>query len=221
MRRLDSAVETFVREHGERRGLQVGLLSSLAGTLMPAAIASLDWNGIEVALTEGPLALLTDRLRNDELDLAFCYATGDAGVLSGLECKVLDRRAVLVALAADDPAAQRDALPWSALAARPWIMPSGSRHYRDDMLERFAARGQAVEVVAEATTLAGQLALVAAGVGLTFTSPWAAPPDGVVVRRTAEPAEEIVLLAVHPAGTESALVTRLIDAVRLSSVGFR
>ena len=214
LRGLDKAVEDFVHEHRERRRLQVGLLSSMAGALVPAAISLLEWEGVEVGLTEGSLALLAERLRRAELDVAFCYGTGEPNVLAGLQIETLDRRPVVVAMPADDVLAAGSELAWAELAARPWIMPSASRQYRDDMIDRFQSRGLAIRVVAEATTLVGQLALVAAGIGLTLTSPWAIVPAGVTTRPVAAPTEEIELLAVCPTGAGSVVGKALVDAVR-------
>jgi DNA-binding transcriptional LysR family regulator len=201
--------------------LQVGLLSSLSGALVPAAVCSLDWEGVEVGLTEGSLALLAERLRRTELDVAFCYSTGEPEVLAGLQIETIERRPVMVALPVDDALAEAYELAWADLATRPWIMPSASRQYREDMIERFQSRGFTARVVAEATTLAGQLALVAAGIGLSFTSPWAGVPAGVTTRPTAAPVEEIELLAVRPTGADPVVAGALIDAVRHAAQAVR
>ena len=135
-------------------------------------------------------------------------------MLAGLQVEVLDRRTVAVALPAGDPLAGCLELSWVDLAARPWIVPSASRQYRDDMVGRFSSRGLSMKVVAEATTLAGQLALVAAGIGLTFTSPWAGAPSVLVIRPVAAPRAEISLLAVRASNEMAGITQGLVDAVR-------
>lgn len=217
LRGLDTAVADFVDKHQERARLRVGMLSSLAGALVPAAISSLDWAGTQVGLTEGSLAMLLERLRAGELDVVFCYDTGEPGVLEGLQIEVLDQRSIVVALPSvsylADLAGLPEGLGWDQLSTQAWIMPSASSQYRDDMMQRFASRGLSVHVVAEATTLAGQLALVAAGIGATFTSPWAFVPDGVITAPVAGSVEELQLLAVRRVDAD-AITAQLIDAVR-------
>lgn len=217
LRELDNAVAYFVDEHRDRARLRVGVLSSLAGALVPAAISSLDWADIHVDLTEGSLAMLVERLRAGELDVVFCYDTGESGVLDGLKIEVLGQRPIIVALPSDSRLANlaglSEGLGWEQLATQAWIMPSASRQYRDDMMQRFDSRGLSVQVVAEATTLAGQLALVEAGIGATFTSPWAVVPDGVITAPIAGSVEKLQLLAVRRTDVD-AITAHLIDAVR-------
>jgi LysR family cyn operon transcriptional activator len=219
LRELDSAVAEFIDTHREHARLRVGMLSSLAGALVPAAISALDLAGTQVGLTEGSLAMLVERLRSGELDVVFCYDTSELGVLDGLRIEVLDQRRIVVALpSVFYPAGLPEGLGWAQIADQPWIMPSASRQYRDDMMQRFASRALRVHVVAEATTLAGQLALVAAGIGATFTSPWAPVPAGVVTASIAASSEQLQLLAVRPpTGAASCLDTitaQLINEVR-------
>lgn len=217
LRGLDTAVADFVDKHQEGARLRVGMLSSLAGALVPAAISSLDWADTQVGLTEGSLAMLVERLRADELDVVFCYDTGEPAVLDGLQIEVLDQRPVLVAFPSVSRLSYLAELPgglgWDQLATQAWILPSASRQYRDDMMQRFTSRGLSVHVVAEATTLAGQLALVAAGIGATFTSPWAVAPDGVMTAPIVGSVEELQLLAVRRTDAD-AITAHLIDAVR-------
>lgn len=213
LRELDQQVDAFLQRHGSDRPLRVGVLSSLANGLVPTAVSSLALGSAPVELVEGALSRLTDQVRRGELDVAFCYSTGAPDVFQGLKCQTLDRRPITVALPDDDPLSAKPELQWAELAKRPWVMPSASRQYREDMLERFASRGLTVHTVAEATTLTGQLALVAAGIGLTFTSPWASVPDGVIARPTAGPGPELELLAI-----QNSAATRLEPAERLISV---
>lgn len=158
LRALDGAVADFIDTHQERAELRVGMLSSLSSALLPAAISGLDWAGTDVRLTEGSLAMLSEALRRTEMDVIFCYDTGEPDVLSGLQVQVLQQRPIVVALPVDSPLAEHmppGGLDWAQLATQPWVMPSGSRQYRDDMTARFASRGLSVQIVAEATTLAG------------------------------------------------------------------
>lgn len=214
LRVLDGAIADFIDTHRERAALRVGMLSSLSGALLPAAISGLDWAGTDVRLTEGSLAVLTEALRGAELDVVFCYDTGDLGTLAGLQVQVLQQRPIVVALPAGSPLADLRAggLDWAQIATQPWIMPSASRQYRDDMMARFVSRGLSVQVVAEATTLAGQLALVAAGIGATFTSPWATVPRGVVTTSILGSTELLQLLAVRCEDSGQVAV-QLIEAV--------
>jgi len=221
LRGLDSAVETFVQNHRVHGRLRVGLLSSLAGALVSEAVSGLDLEGVEVGLAEGSLAMMTEQLRRAELDVVFCYDTGDPGVLAGLQVEVLDRRPVVVALQGGDALAGCAELSWTDLAARPWIVPSASRHYRDDMVQRFESRGLSMRIVAEATTLAGQLALVAAGIGLTFTSPWAGTPSGIAIRPVGAPREELSLLAVRASDEVASTTQGLVVAVRKQARALR
>ncbi len=214
LRDLDQRADEFLLRHGLHRPLRVGVLSSLANALVPAAVSTLDLGGVQVELVEGALALLAERLRHGELDVGFCYSTRAPEVLRGLRAQTLDRRPVTVALPADDPIGRDEVVQWADLAQRPWIMPSASRQYREDMLERFASRGLQVHTVAEATTLTGQLALVAARIGLTFTSPWASIPSGVIARPVAGGGDDLELLAVcGPEADQSQHVEHLIAAV--------
>ncbi|WP_170185756.1 LysR family transcriptional regulator [Lapillicoccus jejuensis] len=214
LRGLDEAVSKFrVRHHGPRR-LRVGLLSSLTDRLAPLLVASWKADVAGVELAEGSLSLLAQRLHGGELDVVFCYSPADPTSLDGLQVDVLDTRPVLVALRDDDELAAHAQLPWAALAARTWVMPSASRQYREDMIDRFRVRGLAVSVVAEATTLSGQLALVEAGIGLTFASPWSRVGPGLTTRPTDAPADELVLVAVRRPGT-AAIPDGMLETLRL------
>lgn len=205
LRGLDDAAAGFLSRHRAPRRLRVGLLSSLSDVLVPLIIASWGDDGAGIELTEGSLPYLTQQLRRGELDVAFCYRTGDAESLADLRIDDLDSRPVVVALREHDVLAASRELPWASLAERSWVMPSASRQYRDDMVRRFASRGLQVQIVAEATTLAGQLALVQSGIGLTFTSPWVRVSPELVTRPTAEPVERLHLVAARRTGTESGL----------------
>lgn len=195
LRQLDEVLDGFGRRHSGDAALRVGTLSSLAMHLLPRAAAEAT-HSYETDLRESGLATLVQGVHDGILDVGFCYSTGGRGVFDGLRVEVLDRRPVTVALPLDAAPSGPDPLPWSALDGRAWILPSASRQYRDDMLARFERHAIRVTVVAEATTLASQLALVGAGIGGTFTSPWVPVPDGVHAIEM-EGDEHLALLAVH------------------------
>lgn len=215
VRQLDAAVEDFARSHMSGAVLRVGLLSSLASYVVPVAAASSRVRalGVETTLRESSLGVLVQGLLAGDLDVGFCYGTAETGALDGLRATVLDRRPVTVALPRRLAPDEESPWRWSALDDLAWIMPSASRQYREDMAARFERRGVRVHVVAEATTLSGQLALVTAGVGGTFTSPWVPVPPGVCAG-TMEDGEQLELLAVHRGEVPRADAAALVSAVR-------
>ncbi|MGN6606111.1 MAG: LysR family transcriptional regulator [Jatrophihabitans sp.] len=218
VRALDQALETFAAAGGDQT-LRVGALSSLASSLVPSAVPDVSTLASRVSINEGSLSQLLQRLLAGDLDVVFCYATADARVLDGGAVQRLDERPTQVAMPATDPLAGCDEIAWAEAAARPWVMPSASRHYYEDMLERFTRRGLEARVVAEATTLSGQLALVAAGIGWTFTSPWTPVPAGVQCGTLAD-GDRIELLAVTRTLGLGVHGRALIDAVAARAVAF-
>lgn len=221
LRELDAAVDRFTDEHRARTQIRVGLLSSLTSAVVVEPVTALDLSRTQVGLTEGSLSVLLERLRAGALDVVLCYSTGEPEVFSGLQTDLLDQRRIVVALPLDAyPRGYPDGISWDQMAEQPWIMPSASRQYRDDIVQRFTSRGLKVSVVAEATTMAGQLALVAAGIGATFVSPWAQVIEGVVMPPIRGDSDVIELLAVRRSGdstTESHLINELIEAVRVKA----
>lgn len=133
----------------------------------------------EVDLRESGLSALALGVREGLLDLGFCYGTEVPEVLDGLMVHVLARGPVTVAVPETMALTQRGPVSWSVLDGCNWIMPSASPQYREDMLARFERHDVKVKVVAEATTLTSQLALVSAGIGATFTSPWIPATAGI------------------------------------------
>lgn len=210
---LDAAVAEFTSTRA-RPTLRIGALSSLASYLIPRSVA-LGSGDTRIDLVEGSLTSLTQSLVAGELDVVFCYRPGDEGVLAGANVRMveIDEQPVLFAMPADDPAASLSEVPWAAAAAKPWIVPSASRQYAADMRERFTRRQLDVQVVAEATTLSGQHALVAAGIGWTFTSPWAQHPDAVTVRPPQHP-DRLTLVALLRQNVEPDAVVALLGNVR-------
>lgn len=219
VRALDTALTAFAAADGPESPLRVGALSSLATSLVPSSVPDVPALRSRVNITEGSLSMLVQRLRGGDLDVVFCYSTADSGSLDGCVVQRLDERATQVAVPASDPLAGRRTMPWVEAASRPWIMPSASRQYYEDMLERFTARGLEVRVVAEATTLSGQLALVAAGIGWTFTSPWTPVPSGVALAELVD-ADRIDLLAVTRATDAGDDAQALIRAVTARAAAF-
>ena len=213
VRNLDAVLEDFMSTVPPTGRLRVGVLSSMATFLVPAAVPAADLGGLEVSLAEAALSTLVQRLKDDELDVVFCYSTDDESLFASVTRQELDDRPTRVALPASDPLAGARLVSWLDAAARRWVMPSASGQYYDDMLARFARRGHAIQVVAEATTLAGQLGLVAAGIGWTFTSPWATVPPGVT-NAELQDGDRLVLLALTRDANPRAAVAALIASVR-------
>lgn len=209
---LDDGVAKFMDTQA-RPTLRIGALSSLASYLIPrAAAASVD---LRIDLVEGSLTSLIQALVAKQLDVVFCYHSTSDDVIRGANVRAVevDTRPVLFAMPANDPEAGRNAVPWEVAAQKAWILPSASRQYAADMRERFAKRHLDIQVVAEATTLSGQHALVAAGIGWTFTSPWVRHPETLAVRPPEE-GEQLRLVALsHPYDNRPA-VTSLVQAVR-------
>lgn len=210
LRHLDEVLDGFGRRHARRSVLRVGTLSSLAMHLLPRAAAQIRQSS-DTDLRESGLPALIQGVRDRLLDVGFCYSTRDMGTFDGLRVRVLDRQPVTVALPDGVGGGDAGPISWSSLEGCRWIMPSASRQYREDMLGRFERHRVDVTVVAEATTLASQLALVSAGIGGTFTSPWVLVPDGVKAM-TMQGDEHLDLLAIHN-GDLSGEQRELVDTV--------
>lgn len=207
---LDAAIDRFTAAHG-RPTLRIGAISSLASYLVPQAAATAP-DEVKIEVAEGPLPSLLQRLIAREVDVVFCYDAADREPFHALKSVVLGVHPVQFALPAESEHAALPTIPWAVAAEQPWIMPSATRQYWADMLERFARRGPTPRVVAEATTFSGQEALVAAGIGWTFTSPWVLHQAGVVVRPPVDP-DTLTLLAITNPGEDRAEIAALTRAV--------
>ncbi|MGN6687567.1 MAG: LysR family transcriptional regulator [Actinomycetales bacterium] len=194
LRQLDDGIARFM-ETRAKPVVRIGALSSLASYLIPRAAAAASISD-RIDLVEGSLPSLVRALRAGELDVVFCYEPDDEHVVRGGDLRAIevDIQPVRFAMPADDPEAHREEVPWEVAAQKPWILPSASPQYGSDMRQRFARRQLDLHVVAEATSLSGQHALVAAGIGWTFTSPWVQHPANIVVRTPEQP-EQLVLVA--------------------------
>ncbi|WP_019135369.1 LysR family transcriptional regulator [Cellulomonas massiliensis] len=171
---------------------RVAAFPSAARTIVADAWSRLtaEGGGIELTLTtpEPEEALMALVEGGTDLAVVHSYSNVSRALPEGVEASDVATEPVWVAIRADDPVAG-DTVDLASLERHPWV--AASRHLTCyEMTERACGlAGFRPRVVAESTDFAGQLELVAAGVGVALVPDLttATVPDGVRLARPATP----------------------------------
>ncbi len=127
-------------------------------------------------------------LREERLDVGLVFHTPERGGERGGELAetIVLRDRVALALPRAHPLARRPRVRLRDLGGVPfiWFPRAASPTFHDDVARATAAAGLALHVTQESADAATRLSLVAAGLGVTFTTASARrrKPEGVVVR---------------------------------------
>jgi DNA-binding transcriptional LysR family regulator len=225
---LDRALETTRRTaRGEQGRISVGMTPTAPfHPLVPRAVRAFRqaFPLVSLTLEESLSHGLVDRLRNEQMDVAFIRnAVPDP---AGLIITPLLDEIMVVALPSGHALAQGKgdkALPLGSLASETFILygPPGSGIY-DRTIAACQAAGFSPRVGQLAPRITSTLGLIAAGLGISFVpiSMRRMSMDGVTYRRLAGPVQPRVLLSLASRRNDpSAVVRQFVTVVRRTAKG--
>jgi LysR family transcriptional regulator, transcription activator of glutamate synthase operon len=183
------AADREIRGDADELHGRVGLAfhSTLGATLVPALLHDfrVTHPGVRFDLVQGPNALLLDRLRTGDVDLAVTSPLPDE---PGLVSEQLAEEELVLAVPADHPLAGRtDGVPLSEAASEPFVLivPGlGLRGIVEAWCRRAGFAPRPAFEGADVETLRG---LVGAGLGVALLPPAAHPTSAVVELHVTQP----------------------------------
>jgi len=199
--------------------LRIGTFPTAGATLLLDALTSFHTRHpvVELRVLEAPSSTCLSRLRAGELDLALVFdGAPDEGVRAdGIERIHLLTEEMQVALSASHPRASAESLRLQELEDERWLVgtaPVGVGLIRTACI----AAGFEPTIACEVDDPRVIGGLVAAGVGITFTSPLRLedPPAGVVAVPLADPPSRHVFAAVLPSAHRPAAVEAMLVLLR-------
>lgn len=218
---LDAQKSTFDRvrriAHGTEGELRIGFIGGAAHSTLPTVVGELHRSlpGVHAHLYQRTSAELADMVRSRRLDLALVRAP----LLdpSDLEASLLQEDPLVCALPADHTLVGRDRIELDDLRDEPFALPS-TTHLPGiaDMIRTYCRSGGfEPRDGGRADTVAGMLALVAAGCGLCLVPEGFAsgPTPGVIYLRLATDPPLLQTLAIRHAAHRDPLVDRLLALV--------
>lgn len=151
----------------QRGSVTLGCLPTTGAYLLPPLLTAFqrEYPQIQVQLTEESSPNLGKALREGRLDLAIL---DEAGLVEGLESRILFSEPLLVACPRSHPFASRGSIPLGALAGEPLILMKSGHGFRRIMLSSLEAAGVDPRVVYESGGIETVQALVEAGLGLSL-----------------------------------------------------
>jgi DNA-binding transcriptional LysR family regulator len=218
---IDAALRV-VRVPSTTRTVRLGVFPSAGVSLLPRTLVALRRTHPELAVTtrEGATPALVRALRAGSLDLAVVAASPPFRPLDAespeLAVRVVGEGELRVAVPADHPLADRDAIDVADLAGQRWIAsPSAAG---ETLLGVWPGLGGRPKVVHSTRDWLAKLSLVAAGCGLTTVPGSMAVPDGVrVLPVRGGPREARRVLTARLPGTRPAAVRIVEDAIRAAA----
>ena len=169
----EAAVTAARSVRGDGELLKIGGIDSATAGLLPAVVRSyrLEYPHIEVKVFEMLSAMATLGLSNRSLDVAFTRVPPPE---DHLHARFVFREPVVVALPADHARAANAAVALADIAAEPLVIPARShRPILFDVIQGyFAERGFAPNILQEANERHITIAMVAAGLGISFVPAW-------------------------------------------------
>ena len=212
---LDHAVKTAsALARGEEGCVRIGLhMSPLAGFL--ASMLALHHErhpriGIEV--TEGRSADIMQLVRQGQLDIAFVI-----GIPKAEDChsRLLWSEALMAALSANHPLAERPTIMWTDLTAETFLIRCGGTgpQAHDHVTRRFAELGHHPRIIRWEVGRETLFHMVAQGWGVTITTESTAsiPVSGLVFRSIADESEEADFYAVWSPSNCSQAIRDLLE----------
>ena len=153
--------------------LKIGGVDSATAGLLPAVVRSFrhDYPHVEVKVFEMLSAMAILGLSNRSLDVAFTRVPPPD---DHLRARFVFREPVVVALPADHAQAANPAIALADIAAEPLVIPARShRPILFDVIQGyFADRGFTPTILQEANERHITIAMVAAGLGISFVPAW-------------------------------------------------
>lgn len=168
--RIDAAIDTARAVGAGRTGtLSIGYVSSLAGSLLPAASTGFRGShpGVHLRLIQAGSAEQLSAVRAGAMDVGLHWRLGEPLPTDGLTMQVLGDERLLVALPPQHHLAASAQVSLGDLADERWLMGAGATHgYHADLVARCRVHGFEPRTVAEASGVETMIALVKAGLGL-------------------------------------------------------
>lgn len=202
----------FARDLGGHRGglLRLGASSSLAVSLVPAALAALrrEREAARLTLHLLPVRELADALLARRLDVGLALTPL---ALPGLESEVLGSVACVVLLPEGHPLAAEPVLRPALLAGAPEVGFAGWQDFGHSLDLAFEQEGVERRLAIEVGTTVSAVALVREGAGYAIVDGFACRtlPPGLVARPFVPEVRRAVVMAHGPALGSSALLDRL------------
>jgi DNA-binding transcriptional LysR family regulator len=199
--------------------LRIGTFPTAGATVLLDALTAFHERhpGVELRVLETPSSACLARLRGGELDLALVFDGDPAeGVRDdGIERVHLLSEEMRVALPARHPRAAAKRVRLAELAEERWLVgtaPVGVGVIRTACI----AAGFEPKIACEVDDPRIIGGLVAAGVGITFTSPLRLedPPEGVVAVPLVDAPSRHVFAALLPSASRPAAVTAMLELLR-------
>ncbi|MEP5767368.1 LysR substrate-binding domain-containing protein [Nisaea sp.] len=127
---------------GVSGAVSIGVVSSVAPTLLPGAIALFKSSTPQasVSVSEGHFVELFPRLESGALDIVIAR-TWQPQELPGIDQKTLFSEPIVVVAGRNHPLAQKHDLTWPDVANCPWIFPQANSVARKALDALFAANG--------------------------------------------------------------------------------
>lgn len=204
----------FARDLGSHRGglLRLGASSSLAVSLVPAAMAALrrEREAARLTLNLLPVRELAEALLARRLDVGLALTPM---ALPGLESETLGSVPCVVVLPAAHPLAAEPVLRPSLLAGAPEVGFAGWQDFGQSLDLAFRQEGVERRLAVEVGTTVSAVALVREGMGYAIVDGFACRslPPGLVSRPFRPEVRRGVVMARSPALGSSALLDRLRD----------
>ena len=152
---------------GLRRGrVGIGMIQWLGPVDVPGALAAFHrrYPGIQISVLNAPVAVLVERLRAGELDLA--YLAGDEAFPADLAARPVYREDLVLITPPEHRWAGRERVDWAQLDDEP-ILEFAEGSAVTTIVRRVSGRlGIAPRVVGQVTQVDLQLALVRSGIGV-------------------------------------------------------
>ena len=167
--RFDGAVATMARvRDGELATLRIGVFPGPVSLLLPRAMAALKerFPEVEVQTLSLPVASQEAAVSDGVLDLAFLPWEPS----TSLSAKVVAREPIGLALPADHPLAQAEAVPSAELGglAVVWMARNAAPQVFDALMTKLEAAGGRPRTLLESATPEASLSIVAAGLAASF-----------------------------------------------------
>ncbi len=212
---LDHAVKTAgALARGEEGCLRIGLhMPPLAGFLADMLALHHEWHPrIGIDVTEGRSADIMQLVRKGQLDIAFVIGAPKA---EDCHSRLLWSEALMAALPANHPLAERPTITWADFTAETFLIRCGGTgpQAHDHVTRRFAELGHHPRIVRWEVGRETLFHMVAQGWGVTITTESTAsiPVSGLVFRSIADESEQADFYAVWSPSNCSQAIRDLLE----------
>lgn len=213
-------LERIAREvaEGQSGVLNVGAITSAMTEIIPQWLTTLRQTNprLSIAIQEIDSVEAAPGLLDGTLDIAFYRLDGRPG--KGLDGFAVTYDSLWVAIPDNHPQANETALPLSALAGHPLVMPSRvvSPAYFDSIVSACRANGLVPRILHEVRSIASQLAYVSCGQGAALVpqSMGRLAPENVKIVPMVEDISIVTTAVAWPTERHAPLAAQAIEVMR-------